>query len=597
MQKLKNIITAIKDKNSPVYIENIIVSLISGYLLSSIINIALFPKSYENIEFVTEVNVLFLIVFTVVIAIVLNIAAVLLKTNRITVGALLATATAYAGLLVFENTMNIQFGCAIAVCALIIAIWCAKQKSGIINDSFSSWQITFICVVAMFTLFAVSMTFATIMRNRAFSTFCFDFGIFAQMFEYMKNTGLPLTTVERNELLSHFAVHFSPVFYLLLPGYFIFSSPEYLLTMQAIIVATGVFAVYGIARELGFSPKNTILCCLIYTFYPSMCFGVFYDFHENKFLTVFILFAFYFILKRRFVFFAVFAVLICTVKEDAAIYLVALALYMIISRKMFKAGSITLAFAITYFIFAMNMVALFDYGSNDMQFGARYGNFEIDGEIGVSTILLTVFTNFGYALKEMFTVEKIEFLLWMFLPVMFTPFMTKKVSTLILLSPMIIINLLPDWEYQYGVSYQYTFGVAALIFICSMLTLQNMSETRRRTVLTAGLIVCIALTVPRYISRTSGYANTYFSNYESFSKVTDLIYETVPEDAIVCATSNFVPKLYEYKNVYLAPYNGELADKIEYYVVKSDYEYTTMLEESGYELIAKEDFVQIYKLK
>ena len=77
--------------------------------------------------------------------------------------------------------------------------------------------------------------------------------------------------------------------------------------MQAIIVAAGVFAVYGIARELGFSPKNTILCCLIYTFYPSMCFGVFYDFHENKFLTVFILFAFYFILKRRFVFFAVFA--------------------------------------------------------------------------------------------------------------------------------------------------------------------------------------------------------------------------------------------------------------------------------------------------
>ena len=38
----------------------------------------------------------------------------------------------------------------------------------------------------------------------------FDFGIFSQMFHYMKNTLVPYTTCERDMLLSHFSVHFRP---------------------------------------------------------------------------------------------------------------------------------------------------------------------------------------------------------------------------------------------------------------------------------------------------------------------------------------------------------------------------------------------------
>lgn len=53
----------------------------------------------------------------------------------------------------------------------------------------------------------------------------FDFGVFTQMFHNMRESFLPMTTCERNGLLSHFAVHISPVFYLLLPFYALFPSP------------------------------------------------------------------------------------------------------------------------------------------------------------------------------------------------------------------------------------------------------------------------------------------------------------------------------------------------------------------------------------
>ena len=59
----------------------------------------------------------------------------------------------------------------------------------------------------------------TVLRYRLNYASAYDFGIFSQMYYYMDKGLSPLTTCERDGLLSHFAVHLSPVFYLLLPFY------------------------------------------------------------------------------------------------------------------------------------------------------------------------------------------------------------------------------------------------------------------------------------------------------------------------------------------------------------------------------------------
>nr|WP_289707141.1 DUF2079 domain-containing protein [Enterocloster clostridioformis] len=50
----------------------------------------------------------------------------------------------------------------------------------------------------------------------------------------------PLTTCERDGLLSHFAVHLSPVFYVLLPFYKLVPRPETLLVLQSLVVISGM---------------------------------------------------------------------------------------------------------------------------------------------------------------------------------------------------------------------------------------------------------------------------------------------------------------------------------------------------------------------
>ena len=100
------------------------------------------------------------------------------------------------------------------------------NKSNFIENK-SRWFIWFIIFVAILHVGSL-----VVFRYFLFRTANFDFGIFAQMFQYMKTTGIPYTTCERNKLLSHFCIHFSPIFYLILPVYMIFSHPVTLIVVQ-----------------------------------------------------------------------------------------------------------------------------------------------------------------------------------------------------------------------------------------------------------------------------------------------------------------------------------------------------------------------------
>lgn len=74
-------------------------------------------------------------------------------------------------------------------------------------------------------IFFVVVGGSGLLRYLTFRCPNYDFGIFSHMFYNMKNSFQPLTTCERDGTLSHFAVHLSPILYVLLPVYFVFSSP------------------------------------------------------------------------------------------------------------------------------------------------------------------------------------------------------------------------------------------------------------------------------------------------------------------------------------------------------------------------------------
>ena len=499
-----------------------------------------------------------------------------------------------------ETDVYLLFG--VGIVDLIFVLWLSKEdKLGIASLKVSR-RAALIAGAVMFVAATVVFGYFTSLKYRSYTNFTFDFGIFAQMYERMAQTFEPNTTVERSYMMSHFGVHFSPIFYLFLPGYYIFRSPIYLFYVQSAAVAGGIFAVYLICGKLGFSGKLTLAMEALYAFYPCLFNGTFYDFHENKFLTTIILFLFYFILAKKPVGMYILALLLLMVKEDAAIYLIVIALFVILNRREYFSGITMLIMAVVYFIIAQRIVS--SMGDEGVMM-SRLQDYFINGEQTFTSVLKSVFFDMGYLIKQMFTAEKLPFILWMFAPVVFAPFLTKKISSLILLLP---INLMQSWKYQYDVNYQYTYGVAALILIASILVIAKLSSHRRRVVVLTSLFLCVVMSTALVYPKIKN-VTTYMDSIEETREEMDDLLDSIPEDASVTAAHGLVPHLYRIEWLYTMPdYNPKNRQLYPEQPLDTDYfaidtRYADLANDmrammgSNYDLQATAGFIELYKHK
>lgn len=391
----------------------------------------------------------------------------------------------------------------------------------------------------------------TTMRYLNYQSFAFDFGIFAQMFYNMKETGLPNTTIERDVFLSHFAVHISPAYYLLLPVYWLLPSPVTLQLLQAAVLASGVIPLWLLCRHYSLSYKLSACLGVAYCAYPALIGGCFYDIHENMFLTPLLLWLFYFYEKNKTAFVFLFAVLILTVKEDAAIYVACFGLYVFFSRKDYKRGAALFFLSAAYFAAAVALLNSFGQGA----MVNRYDNYMTDKRFGLLSVVLTLIQDPALVLSESFTDEKIVFLILMLAPIAFLPLLNKNPTRLFLLIPFLVISLMSDYPYQHSIHYQYVFGVIAFFFYLAVINLSSMSADIRRRLAVFSMLGCILLSASQ-MSRHLGYVETFFTRAEE-NRLISLCLDSIPDDASVEASTCFVPNLSQREEIYRLKSNNE----------------------------------------
>ena len=599
MNKVNGILTDMRRRHlSP---ERIAAAIFSAFMMSYLFQLMRCGSFGSLSDYYNSIHFAGFFIVAVVVLASLIALTLLMQSARLIPWALMTSAAAvsllFAANYTGENT--VYFTAGVGLIDLIAVLWVVRDDKLGISHIRISRRAALITACILFFLATVIFGFLTSLKYRAYANFTFDFGIFSQMYERMAVTGVPSTTVERSHMMSHFGVHFSPIFYLFLPGYYIFRSPIYLFYIQAAAVASGVFAVWLISGRLGLSGKLTLALELIYAFYPCLMNGTFYDFHENKFLTSIILFLFYFILSRKMVGTGVFSLLLLSVKEDAAIYLIVIALYVMISRREYLRGGIMLAIAVIYFIMAQQIVAA--VGTEGVMMD-RLSDYFINDEHSFFSVFKALFFDVGYMLQQVFSAEKIPFILWMLLPVLFTPFFTEKISSLILLLPILPINLMQSWQYQYDVDFQYTYGIAALILISAIFVIVGLKGNTRRAVVLTSLCLCLVMSVSLIVPKINS-CFTYTEYVASTRDQMDALLEEVPTDATVTAADSLVPHLYKVEWLYTMPdYYTANRDKpidTDYFVI--DTRYSNLEQEmhsvmgDQYTLIRSAGFVELYQ--
>lgn len=424
----------------------------------------------------------------------------------------------------------------------------------------------YIAVAVMLVLMTAYIGAACIVKYNNYNVYGYDHGIFAQMFHNMKETGQMVTTYERNELMSHFKVHFSPIFYLLLPLYMIFPSSQALLIINGFIIISGIVPLMFLCKRFKLSDISTLLFCVCYAIYPTFIGNGLWGLHENAFLAPLILWLFYFSEKDCTIGAVIFAVLLLCVKEDAPMYLAIIALYYIVSGKSLARNFILLALSLLCFG-AVTML-MQKYGLGIMS-ASRFGNY-IGKDGSLFTLIRSVIENPAFTLSQVFTQEKLLFLLQMFAPLCFLPLMGKKPARLILLIPMLLINLMTRYSYGYNIYFQYTLGSAAILFYLSVAAYSEMGEKRKKTLICATLcstvMACSTYLSPGYLGRTDDVKQRNEEIKQALS--------VIPDDASVAATDSPAGNLTERAELYyisgVRQMEESLPEGIEYYAVRID---------------------------
>ena len=449
----------------------------------------------------------------------------------------------------------------------------------------------YVSIAVMSAIGAFVVAWGTILRYRGYNSSTFDLGIFTQMFESMATDFTQNTTLERNVLLSHFAVHFSPIYYVLLPIYMIFRSPECLLACQSAIVFSGVIPLVLICRYWRYSNKVTFFISGIFLTFVPFTGGCFYDFHENLFLVPLLLWLFYFLEKNQLVGIVCFALLLLLVKEDAGLYVIIIGVYALFNKKVTRLNSVLLLMlGISGFLFATMFIRAFGEGIKV----SRYGMFLNAGEDSLVNVIINVVKNPAYMLSELITEEKVIFILEMLVPLLFFPFRTRKYCDWILIFPFLLVNLATSYSYQFDVQYQYAFasGVCLLFLFAKNIRYSKRKAKTAALAFMSSTLILFSVMYGRYVY----YSGDFYEEAEAIAQ-TDEVIDTLDKNASVLSTTYLTPQLYDFKEVYMIP-KADFAPEILILDNRrgrySDYEKTvTEYTSNGYVIYADKGFATI----
>ena len=434
----------------------------------------------------------------------------------------------------------------------------------------------------------------TVARVLSFSAPTYDFGIFAQMFYNMKESGLPLTTVERDGLLSHFHVHMSPIYYLMLPFYCIVPRPETIQVLQAAVMASAVIPLWLIGKHHGLSGLQRTLLCAVLLLAPAFSGGAGYDIHENCFLTPLLLWLLYALDRGSIPGICISAALTLTVKEDAAMYVAVIALYGLARTVLRKDGArlrgivvcgVLLGGALAWFAAVTGYLA--EVGDGVMTY--RYNNFIYDGSGSLLTVVKAVILCPMKAVYECVDAEKLTYIAQTMLPLLCLPLLTCRYERYLLLIPYVLVNLMSDYQYQHNVMFQYNFGsTACLVYLAAVNLADFKVDWHRAAALGAAAVVSagffasvIVPTAVRYPKQAVQYAD-YYDGVRS-------VLDKVPEGASVSATTFYTAYLSDREVLYDIRYAAkEHVLETEYVVLKKsssgEYKrYATGGQDNGYE--------------
>jgi uncharacterized membrane protein len=472
------------------------------------------------------------------------------------------------------------------------------------------WVATGLVTVAVL-LFSVYFIALLMVRQDAFMTNAEDFGITDQALWNTIHGHLLQQTIcnivfDTNCVspagIIRFAIHVDPLLIPISLLYFIWADPKVLLVLQTLVVASGAYPAFWLARLRLRSNLAAVVIAVLYLLYPALQQALVFDFHAVTFAAPFLLFMLYFMYTGRTVGVFIFALLSLACKEEIGLVVAMFGVWAIVFQWRWRSGLALFLIGITWFYLAYAVIMPHFSPTGHPLLVSRYPQLAKPTAF-IANSLLHPHEFLNQYIREP---GHLAYLNVLFAPALYLPLLVPWVFFIAL--PSLAINLLSSDPQMYSGIFQYNAEIVPVLIFATiealvvigwliqvMMASLRMYYSQRsgkhdglgfypwlparivHIVLLAGLLG--GTLVSAINTDYSFYGQMPFSQNFRWPKVTDHIrlaqhfIDMVPPMASVSAQSKLVPHLSEREHIYLFPYADDLADYVFLDVTSDTYPY------------------------
>lgn len=255
----------------------------------------------------------------------------------------------------------------------------------------------------LFTIIAVAFGLMFGLIIYKFSNFrynCLDLAIYSNVLQNTINGNWFYSTIQGGV---YFGDHLELWLLPLTLGYWGFSSPIFLLFIQAAFICLAGWPLFLIARQVLTDKKYAWLFVVLYLLNPFVWQMALFEFHILPMALFFLFFSFYFYLKKAWVPFVIFSLASLMVREDVSLIIMFFGLGLLLKeRKINRYSIFAFVSGLLWFILSLVLISSFNQGAY------KYGIYYLD------------------FWSKIFTLDQLDLLFGIFLPFGFLPFLRLK---------------------------------------------------------------------------------------------------------------------------------------------------------------------------
>lgn len=316
------------------------------------------------------------------------------------------------------------------------------------NVKLEPWQtVKYVTLIAFLVYFVLSYYKLTAMLYGLW-----DFGIYDSMMHNLA-TGRGFML----DFRGHYD-HFSPTVLVLVPFYYLYDSPVWLILFQAAVMTLAAPVLYLTARRYFKDGTVPALLSIMYLLNPYFSKIVLYDFHIECLFPLGYFTAFYFYSRHKIKTAALILALLPLIKEDFTVPVIATGFFFLFSKPTRKAGVAVMAAGFFWIFFTLKvwfpLIIQMEYW--------HYGRYAVIGNNAGETL-----NNFYAILSRVLTANAFKVMISTLLPFALLPFFHWR-SLLLLWAPTIGIQLISTSGHQAYLMSHYASAVIAVTPVAAL---------------------------------------------------------------------------------------------------------------------------------